>query len=535
MSLQYTVETPDGQSNSYGADEIQQQLAQAGYQNAQVNPDGKTISYQINGETYDDEIPSLLETLGHKVSGIAPIQADESFVQPTWRAGLAALPSDDNVRKAYVESNLKKMGMKGEVVGSGDDWYFHNPDTGKWYNTTNAKGFDMTDLIGGGMATPQVLASIVGGGIGAAGGAGLAGPAGAVAGGMAGSAAGDLAGGQLTRALARSFDPELNQVLSEKGGQFGTEDLVSAGISGLGGGIAGLPALAKVMNRGLLTQAAKGVGGVSEAAGTLTSKAGKFAAESPLVTGLTTALTPGLGTVQGAGLLARAGELAPWLNRLVGKGAGKVSGMADDALTQGGLNAEEAALAQAIKSRAANTQVNAMAREVPTNVNTPGSRLNRRIFGGIDAADVNAVEQMAEEAALNKGAVRGFYENVGARLGRTRDMEMRPGFVGPAKPGRIDFTGAGKTAGKLAEAGSNVGRALEGTAEGITKAAFRGVQGAGIGMEKGGRLLSRGAGFAQPWENRILLNQGLQQGGDEAQTLYEIMTRSRQKTPAFSR
>ncbi len=129
MSLQYTVETPDGQSNSYGADEIQQQLAQAGYQNAQVNPDGKTISYQINGETYDDEIPSLLETLGHKVSGIAPIQADESFVQPTWRAGLAALPSDDNVRKAYVESNLKKMGMKGEVVGSGDDWYFHNPDT----------------------------------------------------------------------------------------------------------------------------------------------------------------------------------------------------------------------------------------------------------------------------------------------------------------------------------------------------------------------------------------------------------------------
>jgi hypothetical protein len=197
-----------------------------------VNPDGKTISYQINGETYDDEIPSLLETLGHKVSGIAPIQADESFVQPTWRAGLAALPSDDNVRKAYVESNLKKMGMKGEVVGSGDDWYFHNPDTGKWYATTNAKGFDMTDLIGGAVATPQMLASIVGGGIGAAGGAGLAGPAGAVAGGMAGSAAGDLAGGQLTRALARSFDPELNQVLSEKGGQFGTEDLVSAGISG---------------------------------------------------------------------------------------------------------------------------------------------------------------------------------------------------------------------------------------------------------------------------------------------------------------
>ncbi len=534
MSLQYTVETPDGQSNAYDASEIQQQLAQAGYQNAQVNPDGKTISYQINGETYDDDIPSLLETMGHKVSGVAPTQADESFVQPTWRAGLAALPSDDGVRKAYIESNLKKMGMKGEVVGSGDDWYFHNPDTGKWYATTNSKGFDMTDLIGGAVATPQVLASIVGGGIGAAGGAGLAGPAGAVGGGMLGSAAGDLAGGQLTRAIARSFDPELNQVLQERGGQIGASDVVSAGLSGLGGGIAGIPALAKVMNKGLLSQAGRAVGATSEAAGTLLNKGGKFAAESPLITGLTTAFTPGLGTAQAAGLFARAGELAPFLNRMVGKGAGKVSSFVDEAIAKGGLSAEEMALANSIKQGANTTRINAMAREVPGSLDD-GFAINRAIFGGIDKAPREAVEQMAEEAALNKGAVRGFYENIGSRLDRTRLREASPNFVGPAKPGRYNFSQAGKTTGKVAEAASNVGRALESTTEGIVKGGFRGVQGLGAGMQYGGKALNRGARFAQPYENRLLLNQALQQGDEGVESISELIRRSGKKTPAFSR
>jgi len=531
MSLNYTVDGDDGQSNVYGANELQQQLATAGYQNAQVNPDGRTVSYQLNGETYDDDLPSLLETMGHKVSSIVPENVDESFVQPTWRAGLAALPGDDSVRKSYIESNLKKMGMKGDVIGSGDDWYFNNPDTGKWYNTTNARGFDMSDLIGAAVATPQVIAGIAGGGIGAAAGA-AGGPAGAVGGGMLGAAAGDLAGGQLTRSVARMFDPQLNEALSQKGGQFGKEDLVSAGLSGLGGGIGGIPALAKVMNKGMLTQAAKGVGSVSEGAGYLTSRGAKAAAESPLVTGITTALIPGLGTAQAGGLALRAGELLPWMNRLLGKGAGKVASMTDDALLNGGLNAEEAVLGNAIKNRASRMNLNAVAREVPL-PQASGSKLNRRIFGGLD--NVDAVEKMAEEAALNRGATRGFYENVGAKLGRTQARESAPGFVGPAKPGRINFSSIGQGAGKVAEAGSNVGRALEGATEGVTKAGFRTVQGIGTGMEKGGQALSRGAGFLQPWENRLILNQGLQQADDGAESLVEMMRRSRQQTPAFSR
>lgn len=533
MSLQYTVETPDGQAQAYGADELQQQLADAGYANAQVGPDGKSLSYQINGETYDDDLPSILETMGHKVSGIAPVDADESFVQPTWRAGLAALPSDDNVRKAYIESNLKKMGMKGDVVGSGDDWYFNNPETGKWYATTNAKGFDMSDLIGGAVGAPQLAASIAGGGLGAAAGT-VAGPAGSIAGGMAGAAAGDLAGGQLTRGIARFFDPELNQVLSEKGGQLGGEDFTSAGLSSLGGAIGGVPALAKVLSKGALTQAGKGIGSTANAAGTLLNKGGKFAAESPLVTGLTTALTPGLGTAQATGLALRAGEFIPWMNRLLGKGAGKIAQGADEALTRGGLQGEEAALAQTIKNAAGNTRINALAREVPSSLDD-GFKVNRRIFGGIDDAQKEAVEQMAEEAALNKGATRGVYENIGSRLDRTRLREAAPGFVGPAKPGRTNFSQAGKTVGRLAEAGSNVGRAVEGAAEGVVKGGFRAIQGAGAGLEKGGQALRGGSRFLQPWENRIYLNQGLQQADEGAETLSEMMRRARQQTPAFSK
>lgn len=533
MSLNYTVETADGQAQSYGASELQQQLADAGYANAQVGPDGKSVSYQLNGETYDDDLPSILETMGHKVSGIAPVDADESFIQPTWRAGLAALPSDDGVRKAYIESNLKKMGMKGEVVGAGDDWYFNNPETGKWYATTNAKGFDMSDLIGVAVGAPQLAASIAGGGIGAAAGT-VAGPAGSIAGGMAGAAAGDLAGGQLTRGVARMFDPELNEVLSEKGGQLGAEDFTSAGLSGLGGALGGVPALAKVLSKGALTQVGRGAGSTARAAGTLLNKGGKFAAESPLVTGLTTALTPGLGTVQGAGLAMRAGELIPWFNRLLGKGAGKVAGAADEALAKGGLVGEEATLAQGIKDVAGRTRINALAREVPTSLDD-GFKVNRRIFGGLDDVQKNIVEQGAEEAALNRGATRGVYENIGSRLDRTRLMENAPNFVGPAKPGRTNFSAIGKTAGQVAQAGSNVGRALEGAAEGVVKGGFRAVQGAGAAMEKGGQALRGGSRFLQPWENRIYLNQGLQQADDGAETLSEMMRRARKQTPAFSK
>jgi hypothetical protein len=552
MSLNYTVELPDGQSHTYNASELASQLQDAGYANAQVNPDGKTISYQLNGEMYDDDIPSLLGQQGYKVAGIVPQQADESFVQPTWRAGLDALPSDDKVRKAYIESNLERMGMKGEVVGSGSDWYFHNPDTGKWYATTNAKGFDLADILGAATAAPRVVGSIVGGSVGAAGGSAVMPGLGTVAGGALGSAAGDFAGNRLTRGIASLVDEDYAKV-APRGMAPSSEELKDAALSGVFGGLSGVPALARVLNSGAVTALGKPLGGVTEAAGTLLNKAGGAAARSDLVTGLATAATPGLGTAQAAGLALRAGELLPFLNRAWGKGAGKVAGMADDAIKAGGLSAEEEALAQAIKARGGMARVNAMAREVPKTLEDAlPYRMNRSIFGGgiVDDAAKEAVEQGAEEVALNRGAVRGFFENMGARIDRPREMFLQKArqraakYTDPAERARFmelaeEQAGRGvqptfDTIGKVAQAGSRLGRGIEGAAEGVTRAGFRAVQGAGKGLEGAGQALKGGSRFLQPWENRIYMNRGINELDDQAETVQDLMRRRPAATP-FSR
>ena len=174
-------------------------------------------------------------------------------------------------------------------------------------------------------------------------------------------------------------------------------------------------------------------------------------------------------------------------------------------------------------------------------------RMNRKLFGGADKVTNEAVEQAAEESALKSGQTRAFYENVGSRLDRKRDM-----FLGKARgraaqssnPERFmelanaragkGVGGAFDTVGKVAEAGSRLGRGIEGAAEGVTGLGFRGIQRGGQLLEKGGSYLKGGSRFMQPWENRILTNRLADQADDQGlESVSGLMRRSR-KTPAFS-
>lgn len=118
MSLNYGVEFGDGGAETYSAAELENQLRGKGYADAVVGKDGKSVSYSINGEMYDDDLPSLLQQAGGKVTSMMPAEFEESFIQPEWRRGLQALPDDNEARSVYIKSKLNKMGLQGEVVGS---------------------------------------------------------------------------------------------------------------------------------------------------------------------------------------------------------------------------------------------------------------------------------------------------------------------------------------------------------------------------------------------------------------------------------
>lgn len=540
MSLTYSVTTPDGQATDYNSSEIAQQLQSAGYQNLVVNPDGKSVSYSVNGQTYDDDIPSLLETLGHKVAGAVPTEADESFIQPAWRAEMETLPSDDNVRKGFLKSKLAKMGMDikdDQITGSGSDWFFHNPQTGKWYATTNAKGFDVSDLAGLAGEAPAFLGSVAGGGIGAAGGS-IAGPVGSVAGGFAGAAAGDFAGRRLARGALSLFDEDYDKA-APKNVLPSREELTSAGLSGIGGGIGGVPALAKLLNKGAASALLRPAGEALGAAGTVAKTVAGKAADSPLATGLITSAIPGLGTAQGAGLVLRAGELPVVMNRLAAKGGAKLASFADNALA-GGVGAEEEALFKGLRNTGANIEDAARALEFTPPDTSKLGKINRAIFGGLD--NTKAVEEGASAVNANKNAVSAFYNNLGRRR-FSNEVQKRAAqsadpqaFLQKAAPLLNKNAGVRgmEQFGKVAQAASKTGRALEGGAEGITRMGLRGIENAGRAAEGVGKIVGTGARYAAPWESRILLNQGAQQLDDGYETLQQMMQK-RKSVPAFSR
>jgi hypothetical protein len=513
MMLDYSIKTADGQDSTMPVEEIQKQLQSNGYQNAVIKPDGNGVEYTINGQVYDDNVPDLLKMLGHEVTSIVPRNAEESFVQPAWRAALETLPDDEGVRKAYIKSKLKESGhvaSDDQIMGSGSDWYFMNPDTGKWYATTNAKGFDVADLAGYAAQAPGFLGSVAGGALGAGAGVGL----GSIPLGAAGAVAGDFTGRSTAQGISAAFDPSVREALGNNGlGQTALSNLKTAAPSAIGGALGGIPGVSQALSKGFATRVAQPMAEGLGALGNVVKRGAGYAAESPVIKGITTGLIPGLNTAQMAGFGLRAGEIPVAVNKGLGWLGKKGADLAESAIAKGGLNAEEGAFLQNIADKGSQMQFNSEARIFAPGVENKGfiERGIKKIFKPAEDA----------QSAFGKQEVKGFYENVGKRMGRPRDAYAREALkraenMSPEKANRflemaqgrmstINPTALGKSIGKAAQTASTAGRTLENASEGVVGLGFRGIQGMGAATELGGKVLAGGARIAQPAEGRMLL------------------------------
>ncbi len=541
--LDYTIKTADGNETKLGLEEVQKQLQTNGYQNAVIKPDGQGVEYTLNGQTYDDTVPEILKMLGHTVASVVPRDAEESFVQPGWRAALETLPDDEGVRKAYIKSKLKSAGhiaSDDQIMGSGSDWYFLNPETNKWYATTNAKGFDAADLAGLAGQAPGFLGSVAGGALGAGAGVGL----GSIPLGAAGAVAGDFAGRTAAQGIGSALDPELRQTIEERGlGNTALSNLKESAPSALGGAIGGVPGLSRALTQGFASRVAQPVGDGLGALGTVLRKSAGYAAESPMIKGVTTGLIPGLNTAQLAGFGLRAGELPVAASKGMGWLGGKISGLADDAIAKGGLSAEEGQFLNKIGDWGSKQQINSQMRMTAPGIQkTP---FMQKIFGS-----PKTIAEKSQEI-FSKSEVKNFYQNIGRKAGAPRDkfgteaVRRAQNILDPIKKERflelaqsrmssVDPTKIGQIAGKTAQAASTAGRTLESAAEGVTGLGFRGLQGVGFGAEVGGKTLSRGARFVQPAENRMTLQGASNAIYNETPSIADMM-KERKKQGLFNK
>lgn len=357
MPLEYNVS--NGQSNGIiNVNEITQQLQQNGEQVLGVSADGSTIKMQDASGPFDAKTDEVLQDLGWQVSGVKPQDADYSHVNSDWRAAINLLPADEH-RRAYIQGQLQRAGMtNANIVGSGRDWFAFDPESNRYVALTNSPDWDKSDAMEAAVKLPRFLGSTIGGAAGGILGGGIT-PA-AVAGSAVGAGAGGALADSATRYMMAQRDPMLKEVMGQNlgavVGDIGEESMMDALAAGLvpaaGLGIksaspfvAGIsrPANALFKN-GPLSTAARSVGTVAEAGGTLLNKAAKFA-DQPLGRSLGAPLVPGGGQLNALGW---AGQMPGWL---ISKGAEGLGSLGESQILK--MGAPDAA--QALRSVAYNS------------------------------------------------------------------------------------------------------------------------------------------------------------------------------------
>jgi len=211
MPLEFDVSGPSGQEQGVSVDNLVQLLSQDGEQVLNVSPDGLTL--QVMGMNGPISVPTeqAWQSYGLQVTGSKPTQADYSQVNPAHRAAIEAI-GDEDLKKVYLEGALKKQGIKNpQIMGNGRDFFYFDPQFGKYVALTNNPDWDKSDLAEAGAALPRIAGSIVGGAAGAL--------AGNIPGGMAGAAAGGALGNTAAQGLVGYFNPDAGQVMSQNMGK----------------------------------------------------------------------------------------------------------------------------------------------------------------------------------------------------------------------------------------------------------------------------------------------------------------------------
>lgn len=517
MSVEYTIEGADG-PETMTANDLAQAFAAQGYQNPSLSQDGQTLTLvDPQGGQADVNIAEYLASKG-KVTGMKPADGMVNYdlVDNGARRGIAALGNHEDLKKLYLQAHLRDQGMgDAKVVGSGDDYYFFDPKSGKYHALTNKPGLDLTDAnefgvdalentlgIGGSLA-----GGISGGALGSA-----AGPLGTIAGGAAGSAAGGSLGRGLFDAGAAVLDPNLRKLIGSE--EFQTGRAKQAGFDALGGGLAGgVGAIApKLLSSGIASGAAKGAGSTAEGVGGVVAGGAKYLNSDAMIPKLVRAgaenFVPGTGQLQIPALLARSGELVP--------GGMKAGNRAANALYRNSFPASEEGFAKAAQSFGDAGFSSPLVRAGETL--TPYQETLAKVAEGTAsrgfsvAPRASRADKLAAFMARDKAATQVL-----------RESGVRDSINTLARGGRVE--GAAKGVAEAAELASKGGRAIDAINAGAVKGTIGAVGGVGRGVQAAGRGLKNAGTVAAPLENRTLINQALPWASEESQSLWQKMTR----------
>lgn len=500
MPLEFELSHDQAGDNTVDADHVVNQLQQMGYNPQGLSPDGLMVTLQDQQGPYQIPTAQALQNLGWKVNNVKPANADYSNVQSGWRAAITALP-DDDMRRAYIEGQFRKMGHQQtpQIMGQGRDWYAFNPGTSQWVAVTNNPEWDRSDAAEALVHAPRVIGSSLG-----------------VLGGIPGVVAGGTGGDIATRLALAAIDPTYKQVATASAGNMGAmakdigiNTLVDAGTMGLakGGGAllnrfasAGTNQAVRAMaTAGPISTAARAAGAGAEVAGGLTKVVGNAADSqigrqvmaymNPLTSGpmmtAEMAQLPGQAT---RGLAHLPGFLAeqPWVQKMVG--AERAEGMRD--LT-GMLTKSRASSRNGAEELAARFGRPAPAYE-------PGSReVVANTVEDLAARRAGGSYTTARDAAYKEARMYGMnatdaYKNVAEEAGN----EAFDASMAASKP----YQAAGEHVGNIIDHLERAGRGAENFMTGAHGFAAKGLKGAGVGMQYGGRGLNRAATVAQPIE-----------------------------------
>ena len=505
MTLEFKVESPDG-ATSVTSQDVASAFQARGYQQATLSPDGQTLHLvDASGGTAEVNIPEFVGAKA-KVQAIAPIQGliDQSMVDAGLRANVSALGNHDDLKRMYLQGQLRDKGIKdANVIGSGSDFYFFNPETGKYHALTNKAGADLSDLAGLGVgAAEKVLGiggSIAGGLAGTATGAAagsalpVAGTAlGAILGGAAGSAGGGSAGRALFDKIAGEVSPGLAPYIYSEEVQ--GDRLREAAFDALGGGLgAGLGAIApKLMSRGLASTAVSKAGGAVEKVGDVIGKGAGYLASEETIPKLARAAAEGFvpvtGQLQLPALAARAGELIPLglkgLNKAANYGYGKV---------------ESEGLKQSLDKLAQWSALKGLAREEAPEW---GARMAAKLQGAA-----------APTAGVREAGIKDALVNL---TQKTPFQKITPGL------------------GDALTLASKGGRAVEAFNAAAVKAPIKATELVAKEAALLGNIAKNAGRAAAPLENQALLRQGGSWASEETDGIWDKMTRRpRRQQPAW--
>lgn len=479
-----------GQEQHIDTDALARGMAQSGYNVVGKDPDGQMVTIQDDKGQFKMHVHDVLHNLGYKVTGSIPKPDDTNYngVNLSHRMAITELP-DDDAKKAYIEAKTKREGIADpKVIGKGRDWFYYDPDAGKYVAVTHSPHWDPQALMGDlGEAIPMAAHTV--GAVAGGAAAGLsAAPTviGAIPAAMAGSAAGGMGTEAVMRGILAKEDPDYANALSteEQLKEIGLSGLPDAVIPGAGGLLAkGAgrflgPAAGKVagmISKGPISSAVRGAGEGLAAVGDVAATAGRGVANSKFAQEGIAAMTPGLSQVQTAANLARVPEF-------LSTGVPRVAKMMGESPKVASYIGEENAgkLANWGKSALESVPQSEEARAVmaPDKI----TRLQQLISKGYQKAGLEAPTQETAEA-----------QNVLAGLARRGAEE-----TGLASPASAEAAGA--QTGRLFQKLEQAGKTLDSAATGTVKAGAQGLRGVGNAAYYGGKGAATLGQIGQPLE-----------------------------------